>query len=108
MYLLAPALITFGLSFILYREEGKWNPVDLWPKNLYDAYAEIKLRRAAGGIGTEESLARYGVRDYYEESLARLGVRGYLGKDVYSEQALKDYRKSQEAIEKDLTQSGTF
>ena len=102
MYLLAPALITFGLSFILYREEGKWNPVDLWPKNLYDAYAEIKLRRAAGGIGTEESLARYGVRDYYEESLARLGVKGY------SEGALADYRRSQEPPEKDLTQSGTF
>ena len=38
MHIVAPLVITLGLSFVLYREKGKWNPIDLWPKEEYDAF----------------------------------------------------------------------
>ena len=38
MHIVAPLVITLGLSFVLYREKGKWNPIALWPKEEYDAW----------------------------------------------------------------------
>ena len=56
MKLLAPAVLTFGLSYILYRKEGTWDPVDLWPKKMYDVWAEMKMRLDPNVQYTEEAL----------------------------------------------------
>jgi len=45
MKIVAPLVLTLGLSFILYREVGKWNPFEIWPKAEYDAF----INRGAGG-----------------------------------------------------------
>ena len=67
MYLVAPLVITLGLSFVLYREKGKWNPVDLWPLDDYKMLDEIKLR-LSNPQGKEASL---------QEGRARGGVSGW-------------------------------
>ena len=60
MKIVAPLVLTLGLSFILYRETGKWNPVEVWPKLNYDILhdpktrAEVKMRRDAPMSGYHE------------------------------------------------------
>ena len=38
MKIVAPLVLTLGLSFVLYRETGKWNPIEVWPKADYDSF----------------------------------------------------------------------
>ena len=79
MYLVAPLVITLGLSFVLYRESGKWKPVDLWPMDQYKQIDEIALLISKGGQGSEAALqqmrARAGVSDYTETAYAQFQER---------------------------------
>ena len=91
MYLVAPLVITLGLSFVLYREKGKWKPTDLWPMDDYKMMDEINLRLRKSGRGSEESLALLKVRGWTEESMALYNVRGY------TDDAVKAYREQRAA-----------
>ena len=65
MKIVAPLVITLGLSFLLYRD-SKWNPIDVWPKSDYDAQKHLATAassRAKMSGYTEEALKMYRARD---------------------------------------------
>ena len=72
MHIVAPLVITLGLSFVLYREKGKWNPIDLWPKQEYDHMSSIVDIRA-------EHAQRTGVpmTEYTESAYTMPGAPGH-------------------------------
>ena len=82
MYLVAPLVITLGLSFVLYREQGKWKPIDLWPIDHYKQIDEITLLLSKGGQGTESSLDMLAAKQ-------ELAFRRGFPMSAYSEEALQ-------------------
>ena len=76
MKFVAPVVITAFLSWVLYRETGTWAPVEVYPKNRYDA--DQRGGRAAGGQFVRDSPMQY-----TEQSIDRLEERRMGGRVSY-------------------------
>ena len=77
MKYVAPVVITAFLSWVLYRETGTWAPVDVYPKNRYDAGARGGYSQVPKGMRTSTAV------HYQETGRDMLEDRKFGGRVTY-------------------------